>query len=254
MPTKGRSADDLPLAAYLTGVDPATEPVRDPEPVVPPAEPQGASQGAPDGLARGPFDYAVAQPTQGEGEVVAPPPGTLVGRARAFYGRNPRLVGGGAFVTMIVVGLMLLTGGQPGPSAAGATPSPSAPPTVTIAAEPGEARLVLTGSLDATYSLIGAANQPVVGNALTATWADPLQNVLTLNGPVDRGTRTTGAGLVLTWGLMVDGELVTFTSNAGECTIGMAVLSNHVTGSFTCKKIKSDNGKLTIRVSGTYRT
>ena len=53
---------------------------------------------------------------------------------------------------------------------------------------------------------------------------------------------------------MVDGELVTFTSNAGECTIGMAVNPKSVTGSFTCHKVKSDDGKLTVDASGTYRT
>ena len=89
---------------------------------------------------------------------------------------------------------------------------------------------------------------------MTGTWTDPLQNVLTLAGPVDRGTRTTDAGLVLTWALMVDGKLVTFTSTAGECTIGMAVNPKSVSGSFSCRKLKSADGKLTVEASGTYRT
>jgi hypothetical protein len=53
---------------------------------------------------------------------------------------------------------------------------------------------------------------------------------------------------------MVNGKLVTFTSKAGECTIGMAENPKHVSGSFACRKLKSDDGKLTVEASGTYRT
>lgn len=250
MPDKGRSFDDLPLAAYSTGVDPETEPAM----MATATAPTDAPQGAPAMLAGGPFDYAVAQPVPGDDEAAAPPAETALGRARALAGRNPRLAAGGAFVTMIVVGLLLLGGGGPSPSAAGPIASPSAPPVVPVAADPGSATLVLTGSIDGTYAFTGNAGQPVAGNAVAATWTDTLQNVITLDGPVDRGTRTTDAGLVLTWGLMLDEKLVTFTSKDGECTIGMAVNPKTVSGSFACPKLKSDDGKLTVGATGTYRT
>lgn len=170
------------------------------------------------------------------------------------HGRDPRLLLSG----VITVGVVLLAvsilggGGKPGGVSA-ASASPSAPPLVVVA-EPGAATLVLTGSLDATYTFTGNAGEPVAGNTVAASWSDSLQNVLTLDGPLDRGTRTTDAGLVLTWGLMVDGTLVTFTSRDGECTIGMAANPKNVSGSFACRKIKSDDGKYTVGASGSYRT
>jgi hypothetical protein len=177
----------------------------------------------------------------------------MVTRARAFAAGNPRLVAGGAFVVVIVVGLSMLLGGK-GPIAAGASASPSLPPIAVVAADPGSATLVLTGSVKATFTMTGTAAQPVAGNLVGAAWSDTLQNVLTLQGKVDRGTRTTDAGLVLAWGLMVQGKLVTFTSKAGECTIGMTSNLQVVSGSFACRKLKSEDGKLTVEASGTYRT
>ena len=43
MPLQGRSADDLPLAAYSTGVDPETEPALDSPPAVPEHQPLRAA-------------------------------------------------------------------------------------------------------------------------------------------------------------------------------------------------------------------
>lgn len=189
-----------------------------------------------------------------EDKAIVRVPRPSIGLAAALVRRNPRLAAGAAFVAMILVGLLLLGGGKPAPSAIGATASPTAPAIVPVAADPGAASLVLTGSLKATYTLTGDPGQSVANNTVAAKWADPLQSVLTLDGAVDRGTRTTDAGLVLTWGLMVDGKLVTFTSKAGECTIGMASIPGGVTGSFACHKIKSDDGKLTVGATGTYRT
>jgi hypothetical protein len=247
MPTPGRSVDDLPLAAYSTGVDPATEPPEMDAVAEAPAHAAGVIQ-------LNTLDQAAQLPIpEDERHPAAAGPTPLV-RARALVSRNPRLAAGAGFVAVIVVGLTLLLAGGKGPAAAAATAVPSAPGTVTVAADPGAATLVLTGSVQATYTMTGNASQPVAGSVVGATWADSLQNVLTLNGPLDRGTRTTDAGLVLTWGLMVDGKLVTFTSKHGECTIGMASNPKAVSGSFACRKLKSDDGKLTVGASGTYRT
>lgn len=253
MTASGRSMDDLPLAAYSRraksetaddDLDPPTDDVL-----------EARTTGAPAAFAGSTFEPAASERLPADDEVDAAPAGLAAfDRARAFASRNPRLVAGGAFVAIIVVGLTLLSGGGPSPSAAGAVASPSAPPIVPVAADPGSATLVLTGSIDGTYAFTGNALQPVAGTAVAATWADTLQNVLTLDGPVDRGTRTTDAGLVLTWGLVIDGKLVTFTSKDGECTIGMAANPKTVSGSFACRKIKSDDGKLTVGASGTYRT
>jgi hypothetical protein len=255
MPTPDRSVDDLPLAAYSTGVDPATEPpdieaaLAAPAKAVPAAAGSGA---APAVLQLNTMDPAAALPLP-EDERGPAVPNVLVTRARAFATKNPRLVAGAAFVVVIVVGLSMLLGGK-GPIVAGASATPSAPPVVVVAADPGNATLILTGSVKGTFTMTGTAGQPVAGNMVGATWADTLQNVLTLNGKLDRGTRTTDASLVLTWGLTVDGKLVTFSSKAGECTIGMAQNTKSVTGSFACRKLKSDDGKLTVEASGTYRT
>ncbi len=183
-----------------------------------------------------------------------PVAGAALVRARALASRNPRLAAGIGSAVVIVVGVTLLLGGGKGAAVAAATAVPSSPPSVTVVADPGSATLVLTGSVKQTFTMTGSAAQPVAGNLVGATWADSLQNVLSLSGPVDRGTRTTDTGLVLTWGLMVDGKLVTFSSKAGECTIGMASNPKNVSGSFACRKLKSDDGKLTVEASGTYRT
>jgi hypothetical protein len=255
MPTPDRSVDDLPLAAYSTGVDPETE-----SGAVEPAfgtpssaatTPAGGAA-APDVLHLDGLDPAAALPVP-EDEPRPPVPNVLVARARTFAAGNPRVVAGAAFVAVILVGLSMILGGK-GPTAAGASATPSIPPIAVVAADPGVATLVLKGSVQATLTMTGTAGQPVTDNVVGAAWGDSLQNVLTLQGKVDRGTRTTDAGLVLTWGLMVDGKLVTFTSKAGECTIGMASTQKAVSGSFACRKLKSADGKLTVEASGTYRT
>ena len=256
MPTPGRSADDLPLAAYSTGVDPETESTAmaaaPADPAVLAQASAGAGGSAPGVVHLDGLDPAAQLPVP-EDEPKPPVPNVLATRAKAFAARNPRFVAGGAFVAVIVVGLSMLVGGK-GPIAAGASASPSIPPIAVVAADPGSATLVVTGAVKATFTMTGTAGQPVAGNLVGAAWADPLQNVLTLQGKVDRGTRTTDAGLVLTWGLMVEGKLVTFTSRAGECTIGMASNPKAVSGSFACRRLKSDDGKLAVEASGTYRT
>jgi hypothetical protein len=47
---------------------------------------------------------------------------------------------------------------------------------------------------------------------------------------------------------------VSFTSDAGECTIGMAVNPTNISGTFSCRNLKSDDGKLVVGATGTYRT
>lgn len=251
MPTPGRSVDDLPLAAYTTGVDPETEPAAMVAEML--AEPVAAA----------PFGAASALPgidkvAEGDGRAASeagprPPFRELLQHPRA-HTRDPRLLLSGVItVGAVLLAVSLLGGGAKPGTAAVASARPSTP-VIPVTVDPGEATLVLTGSLNATYTLTGSAGQPAVGATVGAAWNDPLQNVLTLDGPNDRGTRTTDAGLVLTWGLMVDGRLVTFTSKKGECTIGMAMNPKNVSGSFACRKITSDDGKLTVSASGNYRT
>jgi hypothetical protein len=257
MALSGRSLDDQPLAAYARRgsekpVDDAaaeveTRSAASAAPAVRPAV-QAARPLAPAGPA------VPAEPAADTIDFDAPPVPPILRRAGAVARQNPRLVAGAGFVAMIVIGLLLLGGGTSAPGAASASASPSAPSIVPVAADPGSATLVLTGALKGTYTFAGTATQPVAGSAVAGTWTDTFQNVLTLDGSVDRGTRQTDAGLVLTWALMVDGKLVTFTSKAGECTIGMASTPKVVSGSFACRKIRSDDGKLTVEATGTYRT
>lgn len=252
--------DDLPLAAYSRGTVESDKDLD--EHAAGAAAPASATlsaaaaqvPGTPQpSLALGTLDQPIAVPEGEPGAIVRVPwPG--LGRARALARRNPRLVAGGGFVAMILIGLALLGGGKPAPSAASAAATAGAPTAAPIAADPGAASMILTGAIEGTYSFTGNGGQSLAGNAVTAAWVDTLQNVLTLDGPVDRGTRMTDAGLVLTWGLMLDGKLVTFTSKSGECTIGMASSPKSVSGSFACRKIKSDDGKLSVGATGTYRT
>lgn len=251
MASKGRSLDDLPLAAYSTGMlpDAALEAADD---VVEPAAEAAAGH---------PAVAATSAPTPGGADELPadpyafgpPPEVTPLARARELASRNPR-VAAAACVALIVVGVLMLGSGGPAPSASGATASSSAPASVTVAAGPGVATLVLTGAIQATYSLTGDAGGAPASSTVTETWTDTLQTALTIDGPVDRGTRTTDARLVLSWVVDVEGTLVTFTSKAGECTVGMASQPKGVSGSFTCKKLKSDDGTLTVGASGTYRT
>lgn len=256
MPTTDRSVDDLPLAAYSTGVDPETEPPTDREPAARPAPGAAwpASIGTPPVLALGALNDAAAMPVP-EDETSGPRAGLGLGRARVIAKRNPRLAGGGLFVAMILVGLVLLGGSGPSPSAAGAVASPSVPPIIVVAAPTGDATLVLTGPIQGTYTLAGGASDAAKARAFTASWTDAALNTLALDATVDRGTRTTDATLVLRLSVVTaDGAARSFTSKAGECTIGMGVLPGAVSGSFTCKKLKSDDGKVTVGASGTYRT
>jgi hypothetical protein len=258
MTLSGRSLDDQPLAAYSrrgsvnVGDDEPEEPVHA---SVPWHDPDEATATAPAALALGTLDEPMVPSDATPADAVIRLPKPALGPLRDFVRARPRLVAGAGFVVVILFGLVLLGGGAALPGAAGTDPSPSAPAVVPVAAEPGSATLVLTGSVKATYTLTGNAGQPAAADsAVAGLWTDSLQNMLKLDGPVDRGTRTTDAGFVLTWALMVEGELVTFTSSAGECTIGMAVNPSNVSGSFSCHKLKSDDGKLTVGASGTYRT
>lgn len=248
--------DDLPLAAYGgRGMAAPDAEVAEPPSyaAAPPASSAAVAPVPQPSFALGTFDQSMAIPEDEAGPAHrVPMPG--LDRARAFARGNPRLAAGGGFVAMTLIGLLLLGGGRPAPSAAGAVASAGAPTVVPIAADPGSATLVLTGGVTGSYTFSGNASQPVTGSAVTASWVDTLHNVLTLDGPVDRGTRTTDGGLVLTWGVMLGGKLVTFTSKAGECTIGMASTPKSIIGSFACRRIKSADGKLTVGATGTYRT
>jgi hypothetical protein len=53
---------------------------------------------------------------------------------------------------------------------------------------------------------------------------------------------------------MVDEKPVTFTSTDGECTLGMGIVGTRVQGTFSCKKLKSDDGEYVVGATGTYRT
>lgn len=281
----GRSPDDMPLAAYggsgmdltnedearLDGSDPTDAPsgataVGDgaghpagghPSPAHHPAEPEGVPPG--------PFAYAVpdgALPDDnfGAGRAVPgralPPAVTTVVTRVVTTLRTSRPAAGAAFVGVILVGLLLLNVGQ-GPGAAGATASPSAGPVAvsTVAPPTGEASVEAKGKLKGSWVLAGATGTgPAVGGRIATTWSDAAGSSLVLAGPASAGTRTTDATFTLTWTVLVDGAPVVFMSDAGECTVGMAVQPRAVSGSFVCKRLRSEDGKLTIDVRGTYRT
>ena len=245
----------MPLAAYggtgmqeeaapaETAVDAATASAT-PEPPTGEAAP-GAGPGAP------------ASPTGGAGpdaEPKGPGPAGLLGRLATTL-RSSRVAAGALFVVVIVVGVVLLSAGKPSPGSAAVSPTPTAGVVVTAIPPSGDATLEITGANAATYAMTGLpGGQHVDAKAVNAAWTAPTEAGLTLTGPVDRGTRLTDANLVLTITIVIDGQPVTFTSLKGECTIGMAQTPKGVSGSFTCHKLKSPDGKVTLEATGTYRT
>ena len=257
MATHGRSLDDLPLAAYSTGVEseePLDEPVEaaeappvahEPVPTVPAfvkAEPSRHEL---------PADLeGMAAPQRAAPERRAPM-ARVVGLAR----RNPRMAAGSGFVAVLALGgVLLLTGGGQTPASLAASASPTVPPVAVVLPPTGDATLVLTGAVQGSYTFGGGARDAQKATTFSATWTDAAQSTLSLEAKVDRGTRTTDDSLVLRFTVLVEGTAVTFTSKAGECTVGMGVQPTTVSGSFTCKKLASDDGTLTIGATGTYRT
>ena len=255
--TFDRSVDDLPLAAYggsgmeLTAEDEArldTAPQPESEPgTIDPASPHA-----------GELTHASDVELKLDGEPGKPRnvPLELAGLATrgATLLRTSRLAAGAAFGGVIVVGLLLLAGGAPKPGAAGAAASPSTGPVAAATREPGNATLVLTGEIKQTLTFTGSADAGAPGEPIAVTWSDPTANTLGLVGPVDRGTRSTAETLVLQWTVVVKEKPITFTSDNGECTIGMGMQSTRVQGTFTCKQLESDDGKYVVGATGTYRT
>ena len=255
-----RSLDDLPLAAYggsgmeLTADDAAK---LDAAPSLE-AEAQPVDPETPEPIAPGPFAHATGHEPALEGE---PGPARPLAPVVAAYGkravtllRTSRVAQGAAFAGVIAVGLVMLLGGGPNPGAAGADASPSAAPVAAPTREPGNATLVLTGEVEQEVSFTTSAGAGAPSAPIAVTWSDPTVNSLALAGPVDRGTRSTAETLVLQWTVLVDEKQVTFTSTDGECTLGMGIVGTRVQGTFTCKKLKSDDGKYVVGATGTYRT
>jgi hypothetical protein len=168
--------------------------------------------------------------------------------------RDPRVLAGG----VVVIGLVLLalsmlggggTSGAGGPGQSHGTTAAEATPV------PANATVELTSGLTGIYALSGQTGAgPAVNSRVGATWADEFGDTLGLAGAASAGVRTTDANFVLTCTMLVQGAPVTFTSSAGECTVGMAVAAKAVNGTFHCKKLTSGDGRRTIDLQGTYRT
>ena len=248
-----RSPDDMPLAAYGgTGMEeeaaPAEATVEAAAVSAAPESPTAAMAPVPGGA-----DSAVGG---GAPEVKLKGPGLagLLGRLAPTL-RTSRVAAGALFVVAIVIGVVLLSAGKPAPGSAAVSPTPAAGVVATAVPPSGDATLELTGAATGTYALGGLpGGQHVDTKNVSAAWADATQTGLTISGPVDRGTRLTDARLVLTITVAIGGQTVTFTSLAGECTIGMASTPKGVSGSFTCHKLKGPDHRLTIEATGTYRT
>lgn len=180
----------------------------------------------------------------------------VLGRNQRELLRDPRVLAGGVVVIgLALLGVSLLGGGGPSSGAAGPGSSHD---TTAVQATPvpvGAASVEQTGALKGTYELTGQTGAgPAVDSQVNATWGDSTGDTLGLIGMASAGTRATDTNFVLTWSTFVAGAPVKFTSNDGECVIGMAVGAKAVSGGFVCKKLTSDDGKRTIDLKGTYRT
>ncbi len=270
MTIQGRSLDDLPLAAYTTGVkpDPRLEEREAAEAAalasMPPIDDVPAMDAA--AMAALPLADGEPDPAAKSGHIRVPV-GVPLPRLSALpewlahpreHLRDPRLLLTGVVgAGLVLLVLSLLLGGGGAGALGAANPSPSAPLFIATAPPPaGNASVeITTGKLAGIHDLSGATGSgPAIASRVEATWDSATGTTLALSGAASSGTRTTDTSFVLTWTLLVDGTPVTFTSDAGECTVGMAVQAKVVTGSFVCKKLKSDDGKLTVDARGTYRT
>jgi hypothetical protein len=258
MTSESRSLDDLPLAAYSKGAKP--------DPGLAAQEFAAAGSIAP---AIDESAMAAVGPADGEPPVRSESLAAgLRGRIRPLpvipewlarpreHLRDPRLLLSGVIAVGLVLLLVSVIPGGGGTPGAGAGASPSVPVSVPSAPPPpGDASVDVTGKVAATLALTGLTGSgTAVESRIDATWGDPAGATLGLRGPAQGGTRTTDAGFVLTLTILVNGAPVTFTSDSSECTIGMAVQSKWVNGTFVCKKLRSDDGKLLVDARGAYRT
>jgi hypothetical protein len=270
MPTPPKSLDDMPLAAYGgTGMQeaPGLEPESDASMAAMAAAPADAAHAgsaatsamaAPGATPAAEPDAAVmdALPVPEDEPSHGPSPLSRVPVARIIQTlRTSRVAAGAGFAVVIVVGIVLLSGGGASPAATAATPSKGPTAAPTIVPPSGDVSMTLAGAATGSFNLAGlSGGQEVTGGAVMLAWADTLQTTLSIAGPIDRGTRATDERLVLTLGVVVKGVPVMFTSKARECTIGMAAVGAGVQGSFTCHRLKSPDGKLAIDASGTYHS
>lgn len=251
--------DDLPLAAYSTGVE--ADSILEPEEVAAPATPAPPiDEAAMAALPRAdgePVPAAVGAGTLRRGPLRRGLPAMpeWVAHPREHL-RDPRLLLSGVVaVGVVLLAISLLTGGGLPLGQAAASPTPGAPIVVAPTTPPGTASVEVMGKLAATYELTGQTGVgPAKASRVDASWADASGTTLGLAGPASSGTRTTDPNFVLSWTFTIEGAPITFASRAGECTVGMAVQPKTVTGSFVCKKLKSDDGKYVVDARGTYRT
>lgn len=270
--------DDLPLAAYSTGVipDESAEFTDAPGALDESDAPGQSGRTISVPLEIGPSTEMPASGDPLDPLMAAAPTSTIAARLPALPAmpaipalpdwlahpranvRDPRLLLSGVVAVGVVLLALSLLGGGGSPSGlAGADASPSAlAGPGTTQAPGGNASVEVAGTgVTATLGLaVVAAAAPVTAGTVSSTWNDALGNALALEGPVSAGTRTTAADFVLRWTVIVKAAPVTFTSRAGECTVGMAVKPQMVTGSFVCKKVTSDDGKYVVGARGTYRT
>lgn len=185
----------------------------------------------------------------------AKPLGVLGRKPRELL-RDPRVLAGGVVaIGLALLGVSLLGGGGPSSGAAGPGSSQNTTLAQPTPVPVGAATVEQTGALKGTYELIGQTGAgPAVESQVNATWGDSTGDTLGLTGLASAGTRATDTNFVLTWSTFVAGAPIKFTSNDGECVIGMAVGPKAVSGGFVCKKLTSDDGKRTIDLKGSYRT
>jgi hypothetical protein len=145
-----------------------------------------------------------------------------------------------------------------GPSAPPAVPAPSSsPPVETMRLVSGQARVIVTGSMEASFvaPLAPSSLYPASPAQFVLSWGDPRSGQgLDFQGPPVAGSAQTSGDEILAISVRSGDRVVQVASMDGECTVQLAVARpGDVEGSFTCRNVPTIGGAFPgIDATGTF--
>jgi hypothetical protein len=143
-------------------------------------------------------------------------------------------------------------------TATGATgvPPTSSPGAGTGSLAAGQAALTVTGDLQATKTLANLVSSvyapPPGGMAIVWTAGGTDATTFGLGGLSFTGTLPTASTLSLTLTVQTAGQISSFLSTAGECTVTIGLAdANQIAGVFTCSGLVGSDGEV-VDASGSF--